>query len=154
MKTIVEQVEDYIREKHKGQKRWDGRDYFTEHLLGVRKIAVDFIKDDLIFGEKEVVKWIEIMALAHDLAEDQNVSEEDFGKFLVSIGFKYGKTLGEYLKLLNKNNYDSYLDFVLGAKENSFTKIVKIADITHNLQDLKKGSMRDKYLLALHILKK
>jgi len=63
-----------------------------------------------------------------------------------------GLEIIDALKILNKNNYSSYLEFTLAAKENYYARLVKIADIIHNLSDLTKGSMKEKYELALYIL--
>ena len=54
---------------------------------------------------------------------------------------------------MTREKDQNYKDYILQIKEDEIATKVKLADLRHNLSDLKNGSMRDKYLLALHILK-
>lgn len=56
--------------------------------------------------------------------------------------------------ILTRLKNESYYDFIMRIRNASLglASIVKIADIDHNLRDLKPGSLRDKYELARHIL--
>ena len=57
------------------------------------------------------------------------------------------------VKGMTKIEGEDYLDFILRAKSNSFSIAVKIADIEDNMISLKEGSLKDKYRLALYILR-
>lgn len=74
-------------------------------------------------GEEEVVVgWL------HDVLEDTDVTAQD---------------------LLDRGIPEHY---ILAVKDDLYAREVKIADIKHNLSDLKAGSMKQKYELALYIL--
>ena len=60
----------------------------------------------------------------------------------------------DVVKILSKKSGESYKDFILRVCENKDAMQVKMADIKHNLSDLKKGSMKDKYELSLWIIEK
>ena len=54
---------------------------------------------------------------------------------------------------ITKRKGQNYLDYILQVKRSEIATAVKIEDLKHNLSDLKDGSMKDKYILALYILK-
>ena len=70
--------------------------------------------------------------------------------------------VAEAVKILSKKKNEDYYKFVsriikgeCGIKfppPYQMALIVKISDIKDNMRSLKKGSMKDKYRLALHIL--
>jgi len=116
---------------HKGQKRWDGKPYITHP----EAVASNF--DD------EVLKSI---AWLHDVVEDTDID-------LTTLACKNfpGYIIYAIDKLTRKKD-ETYLDFILRVKTDENATAVKIADINHNLSDLKEGSLKDKYRLALYIL--
>jgi len=135
-------------EAHAGQKRKDGKDYIT-HPIAVEKIALSLAKElysDLSEAEMDLISS---MALLHDVEEDTNLTLEDINKEFVKRGFFELFSITE----LNKNNYASYKNYIVAISRSTFyVRIVKKADLLHNLSDLKPGSLRDKYELALHII--
>lgn len=119
---------------HKGQTRWGGEPYIT-HPEAVAN-AVKKYND-----EKTVcVAWL------HDVVEDTNVTIEEIFK-------EFGNEIGNGVLAITKTKDQSYLDYIRQVSRNVHATRVKIADIEHNLQSLKKGSMKDKYELALYMLK-
>lgn len=158
---ILDLVTNYIKEKHRGQKRWDGSPYH-HHPIAVSELAVDIYKTLYPYDSNpENLLLTRIVGLCHDLVEDTNVeSEREVVDWLGSAEVTgWGilsdcklKNIELSLTKLNKNYYDNYLDFVLASKEMPYSRAVKLADLAHNVSDLKKGSMKDKYLLAQHIL--
>ena len=119
---------------HKGQKRKDGKEYITHPLAVASKF------------EDETHK---IVAVLHDVVEDCDITvrnlyfEHHFG----------GKTC-DAIYAISKRKNQSYIDFILQVKKNPIATAVKIEDLKHNLSDLKKGNLREKYLMALWILGK
>jgi len=158
MSNIVEFVRSFVKEKHVNQKRWNGDPYFT-HLEAVEKLALErWLKT---FSNATTQKIISIIALSHDICEDIKEFENKEYKVVAiyrkadihqEIGDLDWVDIIDALRRLNKNRYPNYLDFVLAARENPYSKIVKIGDLKHNSSDLKHGNMRDKYLMALYIL--
>ena len=126
-------AEETSKEYHEGQKRFDGSDYFL-HLQGV----ADLMPEEAI-GLK-IVAWL------HDILEDTSMTE----KKLIEIGFD--KELIKSVVIITREKDGNYLDYILRCSKDEIVREVKIADLTHNLSNLKKGSLRDKYLLALYIL--
>lgn len=58
----------------------------------------------------------------------------------------------ERVVVLTKLPGEEYDLYVLRTKQDAATRLTKIADLLHNISDLKHGSMRDKYRLALRVL--
>ena len=118
---------------HKGQKRWGGEPYITHPIA----VAGKFKSED-----------IKIVAILHDMIED---TEMTISRLYV-LG--YPQKIVYPISLLTHKKPQSYLNYILKIKTNIIARNVKIEDIKHNLSDLKDGSMKDKYQLALHILEK
>jgi (p)ppGpp synthase/HD superfamily hydrolase len=133
MKKEIEFAESLAKEYHKGQKRFDGSDYIT-HLQGVVNL-VDKKHNGIV-----IVAWL------HDILEDTPMTADK----LAELGIR--KDLIDSIVAITKKEDETYLDYILRCSKNLFAKEVKIADLKHNLSNLKKGSMRDKYILALYIL--
>ncbi len=128
----VKIAEQIARESHKEQKRWGGEPYITHP-----EAIANFFK----VNELKIIAWL------HDVLEDTEVTAE----ILCDAGIQ--DDLIKSIYILTRKDNEEYLDYILRVSEDDNAKQVKIADLNHNLSDLKKGSMRDKYLMALHILK-
>jgi hypothetical protein len=168
---------------HKFQKRKDGKTpYFEGHLEPVMN-SIDendwslwseikhanfrYVGVDVDDWHGSVYPFLRAVAVLHDSVED----------ILCHLGLKALDTLKQDLMtrginenlaasvvdavaLLSKNIHhikhenDSYLDYLSKLVENPFTREVKMKDISHNISDLTKGNMRDKYELALNYLKR
>ena len=116
---------------HAGQYRWSGDDYIT-HCKAVAE-AVD---SDL----EKTVAWL------HDVVEDTAVS-------LVSLA-KRGMSEHVIIAVaaLTRGDRETYLAYILRVKKTETALAVKLADLQHNMRDLRSGSLRDKYIMAVHIL--
>ena len=114
---------------HAGQKRWDGRPYI------IHPVAVADSIDDIM---------AKIVAVLHDTKEDQKWI---WHEILLSMP----SWVTEAVELVSKEDGEEYFDFIMRVANsgNPLAIKVKIADILHNMTDLKKGSsMRDKYVLT------
>ena len=67
------------------------------------------------------------VALLHDIIEDTNITYEDLRK----EGFC--EDVIEGIKGVTKRENEDYFDFVKRAKENKVSRLVKIADLRHNM---------------------
>ncbi len=147
---------------HSGATRWDRRTPYITHPVAVARIAIELITTKFSWYNftAEEIQLVTACAHAHDLAEDveryKNKEELVARDIFQVAGYSHVTPLETQLIIaltnLNKHRHANYLAFVLAARGNRISRIVKTADITHNLSDLTKGSMKDKYLLALHIL--
>jgi (p)ppGpp synthase/HD superfamily hydrolase len=131
-KDYLKLAEELAKEYHNGQKRLDGSEYIS-HLKGV----VDLIKEDK--------KGIKIVAWLQDILEDTSMTKEK----LLELGFDKG-LVNSIVSITRQD--ENYLDYILRCSNDEIAKEVKIADLTNNLSNLKRGSLRDKYLLAHYIL--
>jgi (p)ppGpp synthase/HD superfamily hydrolase len=137
---------DAATEAHKGQKRWSGQPYIVHPLAVALAIS----------NSSPIARCA---ALLHDVLEDTTFTEKD----LIDRGVD--RNVVEVVKVLTRKKNQSYADYILSinkGKVDSFYGAedaikVKIADLTNNLEDkysvLKPGHHRDKYELALYILK-
>jgi len=120
-------------EAHKGQKRWDGTPYIKHPEAVAKSLDIPMLK---------VVAWL------HDVLEDTEIT----GEQLFEKGID--KHLISSILNLTRRPGQNYKDFILQVKNNHIAKEVKIADLKHNMSNLKEGCMKDKYRLALYILEK
>jgi len=132
MKNILKKAEQIAREFHKGQKRIYGEDYITHP-----EAVANSFEDD----KYKIVSWL------HDILEDTTLQPED----LEEKGIP--KKLIQSIIYLTRLPDENYKDYILKIKEDEIATKVKIADLKDNLKDLKRGNMRDKYILALNLLK-
>ncbi len=133
MHKILKIAEQIAREAHKGQKRPIGNADYITHPEEVAKLVGDDI-------ELQIVAWL------HDVLEDSDLTFKD----LLDKGIPYH--LAQDVELLTREKDQNYKDYLLGIKESEIATKVKIADLKHNLLNLNNGNMRDKYILAWHIL--
>lgn len=166
MKDLYTIATEIARQGHAGQFRKDGQEYITHPIAVSNLIDIKYIPATITIGGrtskeylKDKVRYLNIarvIAVAHDLGEDTSINERSFVSLLQSLSGELTLTesdiIYEALVVLNKNNYQDYLSYIIKIKSNPWARTVKIADLKHNLSDLQKGSLKDKYLLALHIL--
>lgn len=119
-------------EAHSGQKRkYTGEDYINHP----RRIAEKFSTED-----SQVIAWL------HDVLEDSEFTAED----ILKKGIR--PHCIEIVECLTRKEDETYFNFIMRIKDIHQAAIIKIADIRDNLINSKEGSLRDKYMLALHIL--
>ena len=118
---------------HKDQKRRSGKP-FIEHPMAVSSQFYD-----------EMMKSI---AILHDVIEDTNLTDD---KLLV-IGVD--KEVVDVVMILTKRQDEPYKDYIMRIIKNEKAILIKIEDLKHNLSDLQKGTMKDKYELALYVLER
>jgi (p)ppGpp synthase/HD superfamily hydrolase len=129
---MYEKALNFASRAHEGQlRRMNKRIPYIEHPIAV---ANAFDSDEY-----------KTVAILHDVVEDTRFT-------LVDIREEFGDVVSEAVDALTKRKGETYLELVLRAKDNEIARKVKIADIKHNMSDLKKGSLKSKYELALYIL--
>jgi (p)ppGpp synthase/HD superfamily hydrolase len=129
----VELAEQIAREAHKGQRRTLGRR--EDYIKHPERVASHFSTD-----ESKIIAWL------HDVIEDSKLLPQDLRDKGIDTNLVYIVTV------LTKDEDETYLDYILRVKEIEQARIIKITDIRDNLEKLNKGSLRDKYIMALHIL--
>ncbi len=117
-------------EAHEGQKRWGGEPYITHPIAVAQMINTSDM-------------YARAVALLHDVIEDTTVTYMD----ILSAGFPVEVAFA--VLNISKQKNDSYAEYISRVAHDDISRKVKKVDIQHNLTNLKKGSMKDKYLLAL-----
>lgn len=135
-----EQVLKIAGEAHRGQFRKDAKTPYIEHPKAVAEILKN--KYNIEYCDKIIQ-----IAYLHDVLEDTDITSELLCEMGVSL-----KVINCVVTLTHSRS-ESYIDYILRIKQlGGWARIVKIADLTHNLNDLQAGSLRDKYMLAKYIL--
>lgn len=127
-------------EAHKGQTRWDGKTPYVSHPARVARAIIETEFDE----EFVAVAWL------HDVIEDTHHTRES----LIAAGIP--AHIADSVVVISKTDDISYLDYILTVSGDNLARVVKMADIRDNMNDWpkgkKKGSMYQKYELALYLL--
>lgn len=98
---------------------------------------------------EQLVRSLKVLGLTHDVMED---NPEEFP--LSRIQNQFDDWVWTRLVVLTKRDneaYDEYLLRIIATRDWAIWE-VKRQDLRHNLSDLKPGSLRDKYRLAIRML--
>ena len=135
---LLELAKLLSQEAHKNQIDKAGIDYFTGHIQTV----VNSVKTN---KEKTV-------AYLHDTVEDTNITIDRIYEI-------FGDEIGLAVETITKTDNIDYFEYINNIKNNKLARIVKIADLKHNMdltrletvteKDLKRY---EKYKKALEIL--
>ena len=158
----AETAAEFSQIAHKGQTRWDGSDYFENHVQQI----VDMMREDLgprdIVDDGETVMGAQVdvvldrfyqVAYLHDVIEDTQYTRED----LYRAGFT--PMVVQAVEAISKisDSREDYWEYIGRVKVNSIATVVKVYDIQNNLQDImdnypEKTDKIKKYETALSIL--
>lgn len=148
--TLTVRAYEYAHKKHAGQTRKNSGIPYISHPLAVAEIAEEIVESrGGGYLERELIR---IVALLHDVVEDTDAELSDIAELFYDQNNEFITKITAAIDALTKRDGETYLDAILRVRENKIARIVKIADLTHNMSDLKPGTQRDKYSLALYIL--
>jgi (p)ppGpp synthase/HD superfamily hydrolase len=141
--------EEYVKTKHAGQTRWNGKSYFDEHCVKVSQHVFNVIHYLGYNLDNETKQNLWATGLGHDLIEDTDATFDEIEKLA-------GINVADAIYHLTKQESESYCDYIVRVKNSSnfIAGLVKLADLECNMSDLRPGSMKDKYELAHHIIRK
>jgi len=149
MKKLIK----FLKEAHKGQK-YNGKDYFDYHLMGVGEMAVD---KAIYAGLDTGIAFA--LALSHDVWEDNPDYVMDNQSVLVEalceiVGNKRYYSLMTDIFILSKTEDESYYDYIKRLK-GEYVLIVKEADLEFNLQQSNWSNFpkHELYKFALDIIR-
>ena len=108
---------DYIKEKHKGQYRKQGTEYYM-HPVAVAKIL----------RERGFDRDYQVAGLFHDLLEDTDTTYDE----LVKIS---NEDIAKAVVLVTKEKNYNMKDYIKRIKNNDMAHAVKLADRLHNLTE-------------------
>ena len=139
---------EFASEAHKTQLRRGSNLPYISHPIAVAQIILDKHSDILNDYSANILMAI---AYLHDVPEDTEYNLEQIYAYLISIDLSIDDAtfITARVRDLTKEteNFD-IIKYLSKIRESSFSTMVKLADLEHNLSDLKPGSLRDKYLLC------
>lgn len=129
---IVETAKAIARKYHQGQVDKADVDYFSGHLTAVSSQIHD----------NELAKAI---AYLHDIIEDCDIAPKQLESELMAGGITelQALTISRVVQLLTKPDVD-YFAYLETVKADSLAKIVKLADLTHNMDRSRLNSVSEK----------
>lgn len=162
MTELLEKVISFAKEKHNGQKRRNGADYFTAHVEKVAKMAeviYNQTEDSVDYDDLPDLEIVLAAAYLHDVVEDCGVSLEE----IVSLcgGDHKATQIMVVVDLLTRRKGERYFAFIQRmlirfGKLYLAAAIVKLADLRCNMMDFedkdKQGSLYAKYEFAEHMI--
>jgi len=135
---LIDAAMRVMKDAHAGQQLWDGKPYET-HPIAVSENLNDYSI------------YHRVVALLHDCIEDNpnwtfdRLRQEGFPEIVVDA-----------VDALTHRKDETYLAYIVRARENIIARVVKEYDILHNLAsfDTEKNKQRaDKYQMAIYILR-
>lgn len=159
-RPFYRKVVEFATEKHRGQYRKPpGREPYIEHPIRVSNAAVEHWMNKFpAVSTPGSLIVIAAIGLLHDVVEDTGVTIDELRKFLYSIEddsvsqLQKDEIVGGVKLLTRMSKSELVVPYVLGIKENSFARVVKLEDLNDNTKDLQDGNLLDKYNLIRYIL--
>lgn len=167
MKTLLIELADEIAsDHHHGIYRRDGQPYVT-HVREVARL-IDEELDSFLHEMGYIVgsvgydkyhsfkEFLIVAALLHDALEDA----DEHGNFLTREDLLEKGIPDEAIQIVEgvtKNPGESYFDFIqrisyYNVFPKFYSRLIKLADLRHNMSDHKGGSQLDKYRFAYQYL--
>ncbi len=184
--NLVEKSLEIATKAHENQKRRDGKTPYITHPIAVKDIVlnqlnlffdktkthnysnvrlIDAAYRSVPFQEYDFIQLVESVALLHDAWEDNEnfTLEYILGEFYKeNFDHNFLVCISKSLDALTHRKNETYLDYILRAKKDEISRIIKIADIEHNIStrngsntagEIKKDELAiQKYQLARYIL--
>ena len=151
MNNYSDKILEFATQKHEGQFRKYGSNLpYISHPIAVAKIAIE----DISPNRHEMIKSI---AYLHDTLEDTNATIEELIGIVNSATNEepdITDTIVTAVQLLTKpkNQFKLIEDYLYPIKCNELARIVKLADLQHNMSDLKVQKKLDYYKLISYYL--
>lgn len=130
--SLIKLAHDIAKDAHRNQKRRFNGDPYIVHPEAVAARLPDRLKP---------------LGFLHDVLED-NPREYPIDR-LIDL---FPMWLTARIVMLSRRHDEEYDNYVLRIARDEAAKTVKIADLRHNLSDLRPGALRNSYRLALRVL--
>jgi (p)ppGpp synthase/HD superfamily hydrolase len=153
---VVRVAFDVAKELHKDQKRRNGEPYFDAHVQPVADIVASEWFSLIPFSAQkqwnDLKTYVIAATLLHDTIEDCFPTRADGLDFLRKRRFP--PLVIDMVLDVTKFPGESYFDFTMRVHDsgNIGSKAIKLADLQHNMSDLKEGTQLDKYRLAHYVI--
>ncbi len=139
----------FATKAHEGQLRKFTSNPYITHPIAVAEIAVRMCT------EKHDTEIVQSVAYLHDVIEDTNVTIDQLSVFLstLELGILNHVIICDAVNKLTKKEPFDIIPYLDSIKDSPIARIVKLADLEHNMSDLKPSNLLDKYKLCQHFLK-
>jgi (p)ppGpp synthase/HD superfamily hydrolase len=148
-------VLEFATKAHEGQYRKYGSNIpYINHPKAVAEIAVEKHIKEIGIVSLDLFEVIRSVAYLHDVIEDTTVTESELRKFLTdNVDGECAAGIFDAVLLLTKKkeNFDLF-EYLDGIKPNYWALLVKLADLEHNMSDLKDKKKLDYYRLVKYYL--
>jgi (p)ppGpp synthase/HD superfamily hydrolase len=144
--NIVEIAKNIAEEAHKNQYRNDGITPYMDHIEGVVEILKNTHKTIEIRNEYSLIND-EVLATAylHDTLEDTSVTEE-------MLREKMPYRVIEAVRTLTRKKEQPYDDYMSNVAMLRIARLVKIADMLHNLTSSPSKNQKARYIKGIAYL--
>ena len=133
--AFVRAAYNHGKESHRGQLRKDGKDYFSDHCVGVQQI----ISEEWGIDE-DLDPELNAAALLHDELEDTDVTYEDlvalFGVSVANIVDGVSKFKSDHEIGAKFQTFETRRKVLATGYEDPRVLIIKLADRLHNLRNM------------------
>lgn len=136
----IDKAREIATKYHEGQTRWNGDPYITHPERVATKLQELNYPDEVV-----VAAWL------HDVLEDCKPHQLEEAE--TEIRDAFGWNMLGILNTLKHYEEHSYSEYIARLAPIYVARTVKIYDLIDNLSDLSKGQRRDKYELALLLLR-
>ena len=136
---------------HATQFRNDGRTPYTVHTDYVGERAAYYLERYLGKPSPSDIVRVRAAGFLHDCLEDHQYTNITSDKHLSYLGEEYNnwnEICYDVLTLSRFSKDEPIVDYLYRIKQNPYARAVKLADLEHNLSDLRPGNLRDKYHLC------
>ena len=121
---------------------------YEAHKGQVDKTGVPYAFHPFHVAEQMTDEATTVVALLHDVVEDTEYTLED----IAALGF--GQEIVDAVALMTHEDGVPYLDYVARLKSNPLTRTVKLADLAHNSDLSRLGTVDDETKRRLEKYKK
>lgn len=159
-KAVYNCARAFAELKHKDDLRKDNKTPYMVHVNYVDSRAEGITRTIDNLATEENIYAIKCVAVLHDVVEDHpeimwcDVFGAIAGEQYTLVDGIYVQSIIHGVKAITKKakGEEEYADYVRRVLNHFWARIVKIADLEHNMSDLKPGSLRDKYSLTYAVL--
>lgn len=147
--NIAEFAKELSHKLHSGQFRNDGKTPYTVHTDYVGDNAVKFWKE--FNGDNNSINIVKAVGFLHDSAEDVlgvNGAETLIRYGVDEYNLDWLAVVDSVYRLSRFSKEQRIVDYLNIIMYDYVARSVKLADLEHNLSDLKPGNLRDKYHLC------
>lgn len=150
----LQKIIEFASEIHKNEKRKNTGEAFISHSLAVGEKA--YLNSGQIGQFSHIEReMIYVIGVLHDTIES-GANQFQITEILIDLDyftdFEINQIISAVIRLSRMSKEENVISYLAGIKADKYARIVKLADLEHNLSDLGPGNLRDKYHLCKYFL--